>query len=150
MLVRIPELYTTLPRQIVHCDYDPSNILVNEGRLVAVLDFEFAAIDLRALDLAVALSWWPIKQLGTGAEWPIIEAFGRAYCQIAPLTSAERLALPDLLRLRALASLMHRIARYRQGLASETEVLGRVRHLLQREQWLVDHAATLVQMALEW
>ena len=44
-----------------------------ETRVTGVLDFEFCARDLRAMDLAVALTWWPVQHFGTGAEWPIMQ-----------------------------------------------------------------------------
>jgi homoserine kinase type II len=51
-----PELYTALPQQILHRDYDPSNILVEGTRVTGVLDFEFCGRDLRVGDLAFSLS----------------------------------------------------------------------------------------------
>lgn len=79
-----PALAARLPRQIVHRDYDPSNMLAADGAITGVLDFELAGPDARALDLAVALSWWPVDALGTGREWTIIDAFGRGYQTNAP------------------------------------------------------------------
>ena len=52
----LPSLYAALPCQIVHSDFDPSNILMEAITVTAVLDFEFCTCDLRALDLVVALS----------------------------------------------------------------------------------------------
>ncbi|GHO98789.1 hypothetical protein KSF_088370 [Reticulibacter mediterranei] len=49
------ELYGHLPQQLVHRDYDPSNLLMKDQRVTAVLDFEFAGIDLRIMDVCVAL-----------------------------------------------------------------------------------------------
>jgi homoserine kinase type II len=147
---RVPDLYAHLPQQLQHCDYDPSNILMDGDRVTAVLDFEFAGPDLRVLDLAVALSWWPVRALGTGREWAIIDAFAQSYCAHALLTEDERRALPDVLRLRDAASFMHRMGRYFAGLETDARMVARVAHTLWREEWLIANADTLVQHALAW
>ena len=103
---------------MVHIDYAPSNILMEGTRVTAVLDFEFSTYDLRALDLAVALSWWPIELLGSGQEWPLINALGNGYASQIQLTDDEIAALPTLLQMRSISSLLHRMTRYIQGLDS--------------------------------
>lgn len=57
VIENVPGLYATLPRQVLHRDYDPGNILLDHQHVTAVLDFEFAGRDVRILDLCVALSW---------------------------------------------------------------------------------------------
>ena len=52
-----PPLYAALPRQVVHRDYYPDNVLLDGDAVSAVLDFEFAAEALRVLDFAVGLTW---------------------------------------------------------------------------------------------
>src|SRR5487761_2189061 len=70
-------LYASLPRQLSHEDFDPSNVLMEGALLRGVLDWEFCALDLRPMDLVIALAWWPVERLGTGDEWPIIAALLR-------------------------------------------------------------------------
>ncbi len=79
LLADVPQLYRTLPQQIVHNDYDGSNILMNGANVGAVLDWEFSTHDLRALDLVVALHGWSAELRGSGQEWNVIDIFGRAY-----------------------------------------------------------------------
>jgi homoserine kinase type II len=67
---QIPAMYAALPRQIIHGDFVPFNLLVQDDRVTAVLDFEAAMHDLRALDLAMALAAWGSGRMGTGAPWP--------------------------------------------------------------------------------
>jgi len=52
---------------------------------------------------------------GTGKEWEIIDAFGRAYMAHFPLEEQELLSLPDIFRLRDATSLLYRIGRYREA-----------------------------------
>ena len=50
----LPKRLAGLPRMIVQCDFAPWNIRLSGGRLVAVLDFEGAHVDVRAAELAFA------------------------------------------------------------------------------------------------
>ena len=47
LIERMPDLYATLPQQLAHEDFDPSNVLMEGARVTGVLDFEFCARDLR-------------------------------------------------------------------------------------------------------
>jgi Ser/Thr protein kinase RdoA (MazF antagonist) len=51
-----------LPCQLIHRDEDGEhdNVLVDGARLSAVVDFEFAGPDLRVLEVAIPLVYWPI------------------------------------------------------------------------------------------
>jgi homoserine kinase type II len=143
---QIPTLYASLPKQLSHEDYAPGNLLMEGHRVTGVLDFEFCTQDLRAMDLTVALSWWPITTFGSGDEWPILEAFSRGYARKIKLTASEVAAIPAIYQLRAYTSLVHRLGRYRQGLSSLEAVLARAQAALEREEWLAAHEARLVTM----
>lgn len=144
------DLYSRLPQQLLHRDYDPSNILMDDSGVTAVLDFEFAGRDIRVLDLCVALSWWPVDLMGTGREWEVIDAFGAAYVRDFPLIEAELRAIPDVLRVRDAASLVHRIGRYLAGLESDAIIENRLKHSLWREEWLSTNQERLLHHALSW
>jgi homoserine kinase type II len=139
-----------LPQQMLHRDCGPGNVLVDEERVTAILDFEFAGIDRRVFDLCVALSWWPVRLMGTGQEWELIDSLGRAYTAYVPLTEEELLTLPASLRMRDTTSLIYRIGRYIAGQESEKTIQERARHSLWREEWLLGNQETLVQHALAW
>src|SRR5687767_11915737 len=53
----VPVLYAALPAQLCHNDYSPGNTLFTANRLGAILDFEFAGPDLRAIDVIVGCYW---------------------------------------------------------------------------------------------
>lgn len=150
VLESVPHLYTQLPQQLLHRDYDPGNILLDHQRVTAVLDFEFAGKDIRVLDLCVALSWWPVDLLGTGREWDLIDAFGAAYIHHLSLSEEERLAVPAVFRLRDATSFVHRMGRYLAGMETEARIQGRVQHSLWREAWLSAHQRTLHKHVLAW
>lgn len=146
----IPHLYASLPQQLIHADYDPGNMLMEGNDVTGVLDFEFSGVDLRVMDLANALMWWPRDLLGTGREWGVIEAFGRGFAAQFPLLPVEVEAIPAIMRLRSVGSLLHRIERHRQGLSSEEAVLQRVSYLFWREDWLQANQAELLRRARSW
>jgi len=146
LVERIPDLYATLPQQLVHEDFDPGNVLMEGTRVTGVLDFEFCARDLRVMDLTVASTWWPVRHYGTGAEWPIIAALARGYARRITLTDDEIAALPMLFRLRAYTSLIHRLGRSRQGLSTLEEALDRAEAAINREDWVQGNHVQLIDV----
>ncbi len=50
----LPALFAGAPRMVTQCDFSPWNVRVRGGRLVGLLDFEGAHIDVRATDVAWA------------------------------------------------------------------------------------------------
>jgi homoserine kinase type II len=150
VLEKVPDLYSRLPQQFVHRDYDAGNILVDEQRVTAVLDFEFVGFDLRVLDLCVALSWWPVNVMGTGKEWAVIDAFGSVYCTHFPLKEEELLAIPDVCQLRDAVSFIYRMGRYLAGQETDERIQGRLRHSLWREEWLANNREVLVQHVMAY
>lgn len=150
VLKKVPDLYGRLPQQLVHQDYGPANILMEDRRVTAVLDFEFAGMDLRVMELCVALSWWPVNLLGTGKEWRVMDAFATAYVAGFPLREEEVHAIPEVLRLRDIGSLVHRMARYFAGMETDVTMRERADHSLWRERWLVAHHELLLQHTMAW
>lgn len=150
VLKEVDDLYLRLPRQLLHMDYDPANIFMKDRRVTAIFDFEFAGIDLRVMELCVALSWWPLDLMGTGKEWEVMDALALAYLANFPLNKEELRAIPTLLRLRDTGSLVHRMGRYFTGIETDITMQRRVEHSLWREEWLVAHNKLLVQHIMSW
>lgn len=150
VLEEVPDLYVDLPQQLLHRDYDPANIFMQDRRVTAVFDFEFAGIDLRVMELCVALSWWPVNLMGTGKEWEVMDAFATAYVADFPLSEKELRAIPEVLRLRDAGSLVHRMERYFAGLETDATMQKRAEHSLWREAWLVAYREMLLHHAMAW
>ena len=131
-----PGLYGTLPRQLTHGDPGPGNMLQVEGRISAVLDFEFAGPDLRAVDAAVGWYWSIGPNWDGGRERAFGDAFLEGYLGANGLTAAELSALPTLSRLERTVALLHRIGRWRQGLAAPEEAREQAERLLRLDDWL--------------
>jgi homoserine kinase type II len=141
-----PQVYAALPQQVTHNDYDPSNVLMDGDCVAGVLDWEFATRDVRAMDLAVALLGWAGHLFDTGREWAVLEAVGGGYVGHTALCREEVEALPLLFRLRAAATLIHRIGRYAQGLNTEAFMVRRVAGVLALEEWVRKNQARLTQV----
>lgn len=143
LLAAVPAVYRSLPWQIVHRDFDASNVLLEGGRVSGVLDFEFAAPDLRVLDLARSLSLFAVSPWSNPDGWQRVVAFASGYRQLLQPTRDEIAAILDLMRCYRAMSLVHREGRRRQGLARESDVVARALALLQQEQWMRERGADL-------
>lgn len=84
---------------VVHGDYRPGNLIVDQGRIVAVVDFDAAFWESRVYDLAYAAFQfagdecvYPQQRREPGVE------FVRSYTQSWPLSEAEQRLFPFFLR----------------------------------------------------
>ena len=145
-----PSLYAQLPWRIIHRDSYAPNVLLTDGAVSAVLDFEFAGEDLRALDVAVVLAWWPLW--GTEQDrWTVCEVFARGYASVESLAPAEAEAVPTLARLQFATFLVHSVGRYRAGLAGWGEIATYVAQLaLAFLAWLTPNEPVLTERLVAW
>lgn len=93
-----------LPRQAIHNDANPENILLNtHGEVSGIIDFGDALKAPRIIEVATAASY-----LRTGGENPLkfIEAFLKGYHQRSPLSDAEFNLLFDLIKTRLTMTLV--------------------------------------------
>ena len=105
---------SALERQWIHGDFSHSNVLVEGGEIRAVLDFEFATRDLRAMELAVCLA----EQLSApgGLSRAVAKEMLAGYRSVRTLVAEELERLPELLQLRKLDVFLHFLHRYQAGL----------------------------------
>ena len=146
----IPSLYRISPVQIVHRDYDQSNILMEGNSVTGVLDFEFCGPDLRILDLAYALSQWPAGLWNTGKEWDIINGFTQGYLRGQMLSREELEMLPRVFRLRTTTSLFYRFGRYTRDLETTDSMMDHVQEAIDFELWLELHEEQLLRQIRSW
>ncbi len=144
LMERLPALYATLPQHLCHEDAATTNLLMDDDRVTGILDFEFLSRDIRAMDLTVALVWWPVDVLGSGEEWPIIAALARGYARSLRLTAPEIAAIPTLYAMRGYTSLIHRLGRALQGLSPMGHVVARAEAALAWQDWLAAYGGRLV------
>ncbi|MBC8079414.1 MAG: phosphotransferase [Gorillibacterium sp.] len=102
-----------LPKQIIHGDFSCSNVLMEAGQVVGILDFEFATWDARAMELAVCLGEYISSEQDVDLN---VQAVLTGYGDKHKLTPAEALLLPELTKLRRLDVFLHFWNRYEAGL----------------------------------
>ena len=85
-----------LPVAAIHSDLFPDNVLMLGDRVTGIIDFYFACTDIRAYDLAVMHTAWSFDAEGRRFDPAIGRALIDGYTSVAPLSVAERTALPTL------------------------------------------------------
>ncbi|MCM3629935.1 phosphotransferase [Paenibacillus glycanilyticus] len=111
-----------LPHQWIHGDLNLSNTVAAGDSIIGVLDFEFCTIDVRAMELVVAIiDFFKGEDSDT---WNCIQLFCEGYGRFGRLTPAEAEALPLLLKLRVLDVFLHFTNRWKEGLDEAELVAG--------------------------
>ena len=123
----IPHL-RNLPHQLIHGDINASNGLEDENNNIsAVLDFEFVARDLRAMDLAICLSEAIANKNSDEFKFSCMKRFIDGYKNNINLTIDEIKVVPSLIMLRRLDVIVHFLVRYNEGISNSfmtaTEIL---------------------------
>src|SRR3546814_14734143 len=59
---------TDLPAHVIHADLFPDNVLVLGDRVTGLIDFYFAATDVRAYDLAITHAAWCFSDDGSDCD----------------------------------------------------------------------------------
>jgi len=94
-------LYNALPRQLIHRDAHPSNMLFAAGRLTGFLDFEMVGRGPRLFDVCYCGSSILVggfDDSAKGQKWPILfQSIVRGYEEFCPLTASERAAVYGVL-----------------------------------------------------
>ena len=95
-----------LPRGLTHGDLFRDNVLWKGEELSAAIDWESAAWDVLAYDLAVGLMAWCV---GDDLDWGLAQAMVGGYEAVRPLSALEATSLRDLCRAAALRFTVTRI-----------------------------------------
>lgn len=98
----------SLPSGAIHADLFPDNALVMDGRLSAIIDFDYACRDVYLFDLAIAINAWCSHADGQLDRFRMRDLLA-AYASIRPLTQQENLAIPMMLRASALRFWLSRL-----------------------------------------
>jgi len=131
-----------LPQQLIHGDLHYDNVLVRDGRVSGLLDFEFCALDWRVMELAVCLS----KYAGEPNAADLFEQFVGGYAQHAQLSAEEVAAVPSLVNLRILSNVVYFVARARAGEDGLQSLITRAETYGNRVLWVKANADKIVAM----
>jgi hydroxylysine kinase len=101
---RVTPRLAELPQQVIHNDFHPGNVLVDEQSaafVTGVIDFGDTIHTARVADLAVAVSYLAVP-MGIDDTTPFLDAFE----SVVPLTAVEKDVLPVLVAARFAARIL--------------------------------------------
>lgn len=139
------------PRQIVHADWHPGNMLFREGRVVAVIDYDSARLLPRIIDVANGVLQFSI--IGGDedvSKWPEevdaarFKRFIKGYDEVVLLSQAEVEAIPPLMIEALIAEAVFPIAQ--TGRFSRFDGAAFLKMVLRKTVWIRDHARQLVKL----
>jgi homoserine kinase type II len=133
--------YRELPQLMCHNDVTPNNVLAEDGRVTAVLDFEFATPAARALEFVAGMRMI-LRHWEPGDPLALLPPFCRGYARWMTLTEAEVAALPELLRLRGAITVLWWLGYAAPG--DTAPILSSIGNLQRLVRWLDKEKARLV------
>jgi homoserine kinase type II len=136
--------YASLPSQLIHGDFAFGNVLMRDGRVRGLLDFEFVGRDVRAMELAGGLALIISKSAASRLWRPYL----RGYLSTLPLDPAEIAALPALALIHVAIVVVWWTGRWLQREVPDESMTHHVERALAQERWLDDHANEVVAEAL--
>lgn len=132
--------FGSLPQSLIHGDLHYDNVLVLDGQVSGLLDFEFSARDYRAMELAICLS----KYVGEPEPLPFLQDFIAGFAEGGgELTPEEIAALPTLINLRVLSNVVYFVGRALAGEDDIKSLTSRAETYANRVRWVNANGATL-------
>jgi homoserine kinase type II len=143
--------YAALPHVLIHGDMHRDNLIFRGDTVAALIDFDQVTVDARIVDLADALvdlavgdappDWFPWGVYAGPLDERRSRLLLEGYTMIAPLTPAERHALPILIEVIWMQGNLRRVLGTSDAEPDyHLEVLNQGRRLA---QWLRDHPEAL-------
>jgi homoserine kinase type II len=136
-----------MPVQLIHADLHSDNVLAAGSSVTGVLDFEFAAADWRAMDVAVGLSKYLAAKGDIAAAvkaWVLGYASGGG-----ELTDTECEAMAGLVKLRILSNVVYFAGRAHAGEDDLAALTSRVATYAARCNWLTENGPWLAAILRE-
>ena len=137
--------YQSLPVQLIHGDLHYDNVLVLDGQVTALLDYEFSSFDWRAMELAICLT----KYAGEEKGKEYFEQFIQGFAKMGKLTRAEAEAIPDLMNLRILSNVVYFVGRHLAGEDDISSLTTRIANYERRVNWVKDQSKFIIDNIIE-
>ena len=134
--------YLSLPKQLIHGDLHYDNVLCDNGKVSGLLDFEFSAIDWRAMELAICLS----KYAAEKEALSYFEEFVDGFVEHGKLTRKEVEAIPDLINLRVLSNVVYFVGRAIAEEDNISSLLTRAETYSKRVTWIKDNKDNIINL----
>ena len=130
-----------LPFGLIHGDLHYDNVLVKDGKVTGLLDFEFASYDWRAMELAICLSKYAGEKdaQGNSVAMPYFESFIDGFAEKGELTDPEIEAVPDLINLRILSNVVYFVGRALCGEDDISSLTTRIGNYVGRVHWIKEN-----------
>ena len=140
-------IYDTLPHLAVHGDFHPGNLKFQDGGVVGLFDFDWAKVDARCFDVALAVTYFCAVWDGDGGlDTDALAHFLGAYQQRpGSLGGVELEWLPSLIEAANLYVLSWTIGDYFRLRPDPVEYLRYLRHGVNLGRWLEDHREVLAE-----
>lgn len=137
-----------LPFCLIHGDLHYDNVLVKDGRVTGLLDFEFASRDWRAMELAICLSKYAGEKdkEGNPVAMPFFEDFIDGFAVSGELTQQEMDAVPALINLRILSNVVYFVGRSLGGEDDISSLTTRIANYCGRVEWINANSAKIVDL----
>jgi len=142
------------PRQIVHADWHPGNMLFRENRIVAVIDYDAARLLPRIVDAANgALQFAILGGDDDVSKWPDyidesrFKRFLRGYDEVMILSEAEIQTIPWLMVEALIAEAVFPIAA--TGSFGRMEGLSFLQMVQRKVYWMTHNAKRLMDLAAQ-
>ncbi|OBZ17365.1 phosphotransferase [Bacillus sp. FJAT-26390] len=126
-----------LPQQWIHGDLVFNNTVSQGDAIIGVLDFEFATVDVRAMELAVIIV--DLIKPGDSSFHEQIKLLLQGYRSALSLSEQEDKQLSSLMKLRLLDVALHFAVRLRDQLDKEEVLCGIIDQSMFGCQWINDN-----------
>lgn len=140
------------PKQIVHADWHPGNMLFRDNHIVAVIDYDSARLMPRVIDIANgALQFSILGGEEDISKWPDYpdetryKRFLRGYDDVMLLSQAEIKTIPSLMIEALIAEAVFPIAA--TGTFGRMEGLGFLQMVQRKVLWMQKNTKRLVELA---
>ena len=128
-----------LPKQVIHGDYSPQNVLFKRQGVTAILDLGDACVNLRALDVAWGLTSFS-RTDRHGFNENLARTFLLAYQDRQALSEKEIEAIPDLIRWRDLRNIVWKLTSSRPNPEARDTLFRFIHTKWQKARWMKTHS----------